>query len=150
MPRLSDDCGTVSVTSLMRPCGRLCWPIHVLRTFTAQDGCGQQRTYVQTIAFNDTTAPVITSSPADATYQVSAGEDIPVEFPEAEDACGHVSIRLSTYAPHKGGRVHSDPDLHGMDDCGNETIVTQLVTVNFTLGCDDPAATNYDASGCRW
>ena len=143
----SDDCGTVSVNYTDETvAGDCAGQYTVLRTFTAEDGCGNSSTHVQTIAFNDTTAPVIISSPADSTYQVSAGEDIPVEFPEAEDACGTVNITYVDVCSAQGvGGYTATRTFTVVDDCGNETIVTQAVTVNFNLGCDDPAATNYDA-----
>ena len=143
----TDDCGTVSVTFADETIAGACAGQYtVLRTFTAADGCGNSATYVQSIEFNDTTAPVILSSPADANYQVSAGEVIPVEYPVAEDACGTVSIAFVDVCTEQGvGGYTATRTFTVSDDCGNETVVTQLVTVTFILGCDDPAAVNYDA-----
>ena len=118
----------------------------VLRTFTAEDGCGNSATHLQSIVFTDTTAPVVTAAPADTSYQVVAGQTIPVDLPEAEDACGAVTTSPSSTCARIRGSVASPPrgPSRSADDCGNTTEVAQVITVTFALGCDDPAALNFD------
>ena len=142
----SDDCGNVLVTYSDEIVAGDCtgqWT--VVRTFTAVDGCGNSADYVQNIAFEDTTAPALTLIPADTTYTVTAGEEIPVDYPQAEDACGAVSMSFVD--------VCSDQELGGYtaqrvftisDDCGNTVDVTQVIVVSYLLGCNDPDAVNYD------
>ena len=78
----SDDCGSVTVTySDETVAGDCSGNFTILRTFTAEDGCGNSTTHVQSIVFTDTTAPVVTAAPADTTYQVVAGQTIPVDCP---------------------------------------------------------------------
>ena len=60
------------------------------RTFTATDDCGNSTTGVQTITVTDTSAPEFTFVPADFTAECS--EELPAEFPTAEDNCGEVTI----------------------------------------------------------
>ena len=142
----SDDCGSVTVTyDDETVAGDCAGNYTVLRTFTAEDGCGNSSTYVQTIEFTDTTAPVVLSAPADTSYQVFAGQTIPVELPEAEDACGTVSTSFVDVCTEQGlGGYTAVRTFTITDDCGNSTEVTQTVNVTFSLGCDDPAAINYD------
>src|SRR5439155_6024013 len=44
----------------------------ISRTYQATDACGNASRATQTITINDTTAPIITSTPADATVQCAA------------------------------------------------------------------------------
>ena len=142
----SDDCGSVTVTySDETVAGDCTGNYTVLRTFTAEDGCGNSSTYLQTIEFTDTTAPVVLSAPADTSYQVFAGQTIPVEFPEAEDACGTVSMSFVDVCTDQAlGGYTATRTFTITDDCGNSTEVMQSINVTFELGCDDPAALNYD------
>ena len=144
----SDDCGSVTVTYADETVAGDCTGNYtVLRTFTAEDGCGNSSTYLQTIEFTDTTAPVVLSAPGDTSYAVFAGQTIPVEFPEAEDACGTVDMTFVDVCTDQGlGGYTAERTFTITDDCGNATEVTQTVTVTFALGCDDPAAVNYDAT----
>ncbi len=75
-PELSDDCGnTGSVTVI----------------FIAKDDCGNaSSTDPATFSVVDTTPPEFTSVPADAT--IECVDDVEFGTPEAEDACGAVTI----------------------------------------------------------
>lgn len=142
----SDDCGSVMIShSDSTVLGSCAGQFTVIRTFVAEDGCGNQTEYVQTFVFEDTTAPVVLTMPADTSYEVLAGEEIPVEFPIAEDACGAINITFTDLC--------SDIELGGFnairtfaieDECGNITEVVQTITVTFATGCNDPEAVNYD------
>ena len=142
----SDDCGSVTVTySDETVQGDCSGDFTVLRTFTAEDGCGNATTHVQSIVFTDNTAPVVTFAPADTSYLVTAGEAIPTDMPVAEDACGDVTTTFVDVCTDQGlGGYTATRTFTITDDCGNSTEVTQAITVTFTLGCDDPAATNFD------
>jgi hypothetical protein len=142
----SDDCGSVTLTySDETVQGDCAGDFTVLRTFTAEDGCGNSATHLQTIVFTDNTAPVVTSAPADTSYQVVAGQSIPVDLPEAEDACGTVTITFVDVCTEQGlGGYTATRTFTIADDCGNSTEVAQAITVSFALGCDDPAALNFD------
>jgi len=142
----SDDCGSVTVTSSDETIqGECSGDFTVLRTFTAEDGCGNSDTYVQSFIFTDTTAPVVTAVPADTSYQVVAGQAMPADLPDAEDACGTVDITFEDLCTDQGlGGFSATRTFTITDDCGNSTQVTQEVTVTFSLGCDDPDAVNFD------
>ena len=142
----SDDCGSVTVTySDETVQGDCAGDFTVLRTFTAEDGCGNSATHLQTIVFTDNTAPVVISTPADTSYQVVAGQSIPVDLPEAEDACDAVTITFVDVCTEQGlGGYAATRTFTIADDCGNSTEVAQVITVTFALGCDDPAALNFD------
>ena len=142
----ADDCGSVSLTYADETVEGDCSGNYtVVRTFTAQDGCGNSSTHVQNIVFTDTTAPVVLTFPADAAYQVVAGEAIPVEFPIAEDACGQVNITFADLCTDMAiGGFNAVRTFTITDDCGNTTEVAQNISVTFATGCDDPTALNYD------
>ena len=142
----SDDCGAVTITQSDETVpGECLGNFTILRTFTAEDGCGNSTTHVQSIEFTDTTAPAVTSVPADTNYVVVAGQTLPVDLPEAEDACGLVEITFLDVCTAQGlGGYSATRTFTISDDCGNTTSVDQEITVSFVLGCDDPAALNYD------
>ena len=142
----SDDCGSVTITQSDETVpGECLGNFTILRTFTAEDGCGNSATHVQSIVFSDNTAPLVTSVPADTNYVVVAGQTLPVDLPEAEDACGLVEITFLDVCTAQGlGGYSATRTFTISDDCGNTTAVDQEITVSFVLGCDDPAALNYD------
>jgi len=142
----SDDCGSVTITQNDETVpGECLGNFTILRTFTAEDGCGNSATHVQSIVFTDNTAPAVTSVPADTNYVVVAGQTFPVDLPEAEDACGLVEITFLDVCTAQGlGGYSATRTFTISDDCGNSTAVDQEITVSFVLGCDDPAALNYD------
>ena len=130
----SDDCGSVTVTySDETIAGDCSGNFTVLRTFTAEDGCGNSTTHVQSIVFTDTTAPVVTAAPADTTYQVVAGQTIPVDLPgrrRLRHGGHHLRRRV-----HRTGTPGFTPRVFTVsDDCGNSTQVDQEITVTFALG----------------
>ena len=88
---------------------------------------------------------MVISTPADTSYQVVAGQSIPVDLPEAEDACDAVTITFVDVCTEQGlGGYAATRTFTIADACGNSTEVAQVITVTFALGCDDPAALNFD------
>ena len=66
-------------------------------------------------------------------------------MPEAEDARGTVTITFVDVCTEQGlGGYAATRTFTIADDCGNSTEVAQVITVTFALGCDDPAALNFD------
>jgi hypothetical protein len=58
----------------------------LVRTYTANDGCGNESTATQYITITDTTAPVIVGVPEDATVEC---DEVPTPQVTATDACGY-------------------------------------------------------------
>ena len=147
MPEAQDNCGQAMLTySDSTVAGECTGDYTVLRTFIAEDECGNTSSYVQNIVFTDTTAPAVLSVPADTTYVVMAGEAIPSEMPVAEDLCGSVSISFLDICSAQGlGGYTASRVFTITDDCGNAVDVAQQINVTFTLGCDDPDAANFNA-----
>ncbi|MGZ5528506.1 MAG: beta strand repeat-containing protein, partial [Limisphaerales bacterium] len=133
----SDDCSSVTVTHLSDSVTSSNCPNHftVTRTYVATDACGNSSSASQTITVHDTTGPVITGFPADATYSCSASvpaaDDGAVS---ATDACGgSVSVTHSDDAVTAGScanRYTIARTYTATDACGNSTTQTQNITVN--------------------
>src|SRR5439155_26467494 len=94
----------------------------VKRTYTATDACGNSSSLTQTITVNDTTAPVITSIPADVTVQC------PTAIPAANnsavvatDNCGGTPVI-----------AHTDQTIPG--NCVNNFVVKRTYTATDACG----------------
>ena len=111
------------------------------KTCTAMDECGNSVTSVVNVYINDTTAPELMGVPAD--QDVECGDEIPDAFVTAMDNCDdELEIILS------GDTEYNDcGDLFTRtwtvaDDCGNETSLTQVITIIDTTApdsSDEPA-----------
>jgi nucleoid-associated protein YejK len=112
--------------------------ITIQRTYIATDACGNSSSKTQTITVNGTTAPTITTFPADATYScanvVPAANDSLIT---ATDNCGGVSVTIT----HDADRISESncPNhfiisriYHATDGCGNSISQTQTITVHDT------------------
>jgi large repetitive protein len=134
----TDNCGDVTITYadsdlLTDNCAGF-----YVRTFTAVDECGNSATATQIIDIIDTTAPVITACPADASYDCLA--DVPAAntaLVSATDVCSDVTIVLHS-------EVTDGDECEGVivrtyratDVCGNFSDCVQVITYN-----DDVAPT---------
>jgi len=100
----------------------------VIRTWTATDACGNSTSYTQTISANDTEAPVLLGVPADET--VSCDEEISNALVFAQDNC---SADLTVLADSQTEYLDCGSQITRtwttVDDCGNETIAIQVVTI---------------------
>jgi large repetitive protein len=128
----TDNCGDVTITytdSNLLPDN--CAGYYV-RTFTAVDACGNSATATQNINIIDTTAPVITACPADASYSCLA--DVPAAntaLVSATDVCSDVTIVLHS-------EVATGNDCQGTivrtyratDACGNFSNCVQVINYN--------------------
>jgi hypothetical protein len=128
----TDNCGDVTITytdSNLLPDN--CAGYYV-RTFTAVDACGNSATATQNINIIDTTAPVITACPADASYSCLA--DVPAAntaLVSATDVCSDVTIVLHS-------EVATGNDCQGtivrtyraIDACGNFSNCVQVINYN--------------------
>ncbi|NNL80499.1 MAG: T9SS type A sorting domain-containing protein [Flavobacteriaceae bacterium] len=110
----------------------------MVRTWTFADNCGNTSSVSQTITVNDDTAPVAPAAPADITVECS--DDVPPASDlKATDNCGGVIDGVSTDVSDNG----SCPEVITRtwtftDACGNQSSVSQLITINDTT---DPVIT---------
>ena len=139
------DCGSVSISDpsddiQAGSCGT---SYTIFRTWTATDECGNASTFTQTIMVTDNEAPVFTSFPADVTY--TAGDDMEVMEPTAEDDCNEVTISYSDSQDNSNVEITViTRTWTATDACGNSVSADQIITVNEVLGCMDDTACNYD------
>ncbi|MDC9722710.1 MAG: gliding motility-associated C-terminal domain-containing protein [Urechidicola sp.] len=105
----------------------------VTRTFTITDGCGNTATDTQTITVQDTTAPTFNESlPVDTTVEC---DNVPTaDTLTADDNCSTATVTYNE--TRTDGSCANDYTLTRVwtatDDCGLETVHTQIVTVQDT------------------
>ncbi len=159
----SDACGTASVDFDETTSSGLCAGNYMItRTWTATDDCGNETIHVQTITVEDNEGPSFNESlPTDATVDCDA---IPSAATlTASDVCGIASVDFdeTTTSGLCLGDYTITRTWTATDDCGNETIHVQTITVednegpsfneslptNTTVGCDEiPSAETLTAS----
>ncbi|MBK8968294.1 MAG: HYR domain-containing protein [Lewinellaceae bacterium] len=136
----------------------------IIRTWTAEDDCGNSTYFVQTIIVNDTEAPVLGVTPLD--LNLDCIEDVPAAPAQwATDNCGVVFIDFSESADPGPVSCPNSTVITRMwiasDLCGNTTSWWQTITVqdneppvlavtpiDFTVECSDevPLAPSQSAS----
>ncbi|MGB1122000.1 MAG: hypothetical protein ACPG08_00650, partial [Flavobacteriales bacterium] len=139
------DCGSVSISepSDNIEAGSCGTSYTIFRTWTATDECGNASTFTQTIMVTDNEAPVFTSFPEDVTY--TAGEEMEVMEPTAEDDCNEVTIAYSDSQDDSNVEITTiTRTWTATDACGNSVSADQVITVNEVLGCMDDTACNYN------
>ena len=146
---VSDNCqdATFTVSEEIIP-GNCPQEMTIIRTYTADDGCGNTATGVQTITITDTTAPEIQNPPVDVTVQCD--EAVPAYAPIWTDDCGTVSETAISSTSIDGCTEIQSIVFTATDECGNESSVTRTVTIvdttpptiavdgDLTLDCSDP------------
>ena len=103
------------------------------RTWTAVDDCGNEKTETQVITVEDTTEPEISGIPSDITVECGA---IPnAAQPTATDNCDS-NVVLTFDEVQNGGNCADNYTLTriwtAVDNCGNETVETQIISVQDT------------------
>ena len=151
----SDNCSGAEVTVEEEVVAGDCpQSYQIVRSFTATDNCGNFSEASQTITVQDTTAPELTV-PMDYTAECSDAH--PLEDATATDNCGMVSIAMDadTVAGACAQSYVVTRTFTASDECGNETTLSQTITIedttapsfnealpgDMTAECDDvPAA----------
>ena len=107
----------------------------ITRTWTAIDACGNSASCAQVITVVDTTAPVITSSPAGISVQCT--DEVPasdISLVTATDNCGEVTITHELDASDGNSCPETITRTYrASDGCGNFTEVTQTIEINDTI-----------------
>ena len=128
----ADNCTAVPIVEFVSDVsdGNTC-PEAITRTYSVKDNCGNSTNVTQTITVSDVTPPTA-SNPTNINIPLAPtpGPDINVVLDEA-DNCTALPIVAFVSEQSDGGdcpevitRIYSVTD-----DCGNETLVTQLVVI---------------------
>ncbi|ATL48410.1 hypothetical protein COR50_15260 [Chitinophaga caeni] len=127
----SDNCGTavVSLISNNTIPGACPGSYQIVRTWEAEDQCGNTATHTQTITVEDNVAPVIQAKPADITVECSAIPAVPTLT--ATDNCdADVPVQLVSETTSGSGCSYTITRVwRATDDCGNFDEHTQVITV---------------------
>ena len=147
----TDNCGMVSIEEVADTAYSCTNGYVVTRAFTATDECGNDTTLTQTITIQDTTNPELTI-PAD--YTAECSDNHPLEDATATDNCGMVTIDEvadTTFSDCDGNYVVTRT-FTATDECGNDTTLTQTITIQdttnpeLTIPADYTAECSEDAS----
>jgi hypothetical protein len=130
----SDECSSATVTFVDVTTDGMCIDSYTIaRTFTATDECGNTALFTQTITVEDTTNPEVTQ-PDDL---VVGCNNVPAQNPNAvvaTDNCDtNVTISVSDSDPVDADNCPNNDTFirtfTATDNCGNSTVVTQMITV---------------------
>jgi hypothetical protein len=135
----TDNCGSVTVTHEGDVSDGLSCPETITRTYRATDDCGNFAECTQTIAVNDTEAPVVTC-PVDIVVSVPFGQtEAVVEFTASvSDNCSNATVSCDPPSGSSFPLGVTTVTCTGVDDCGNTGNCTFTVTV--TEGSAPPVA----------
>ncbi len=130
----SDNCGTATVVYNETTTAGSCANEYTLtRSWTAEDVCGNQTIHTQIVSVQDTTAPVFNEAlPANLTVDCDA---IPTaDVLTASDNCGTATVvyNETTTAGSCANEYTLTRSWTAEDECGNQTIHTQIVSVQDT------------------
>jgi Cohesin domain len=132
---------TVAPTAVTTP-GACANQFTMVRTWTFADPCGNQSSVSQTITVNDNTAPVAPAAPANVTVQCADDIPPPVSLTATDNCNG--SITVSPTAVITPGTCEDKFTMVRTwtfaDVCGNQSSVSQTITVNDNIAPVAPAA----------
>ncbi len=154
----SDNCDLdVSITLNADIISTLCNNQRMVRTWIAEDNCGNESFYTQTINIIDTTAPQLSGVPADVTIECTETPNDPVVT--AFDNCdNNPDIILDVFVTSDDCFTYLERTWTATDDCGNSYSETQVVTItDFTnpvldwthpdlIGQSDGGIINYECT----
>jgi len=122
-----DNCNEVTVTSSDVETGDACETI-ITRTWTATDACGNNTSGVQTITIVDTTAPELFGVPADAIVECG-NIPAPATVTTSDNCDQAVEIEYTETEEPNGCELIITRTWRAVDECANQTIATQTLTV---------------------
>ncbi len=122
-----DNCGGVEL-NFAEAINELDCGYELIRTWTAIDECGNQNVATQTVTVVDTTEPDVISAPQDITLECDQPEPVvaPVFADNCDDDLEIVAISGITNVNDCGFTI--ERAWTAIDDCGNSTTVTQVIT----------------------
>ena len=130
-PTITDNCDNdITISFNETRADGACFDVYTLtRTWTATDNCGNTETKIQTILVEDTTNPILTGIPSDATVHC---DEIPaIANPNATDNCDtNVLITFNESQSGSGSNQYIlTRSWTATDNCNNSVIGTQTITV---------------------
>ncbi|MFK7806379.1 MAG: hypothetical protein AB8F74_01135, partial [Saprospiraceae bacterium] len=129
-----DNCDgdiTVSPTVVVTP-GSCVNNFVEVRTWTFVDVCGNESSISQTITVNDDTAPAAPAAPADEMLQCATDVSAPIDLTAVDNCDGDITVS-PTVVVTPGSCVNNFVEVRTwtfVDLCGNESSVSQTITVN--------------------
>ena len=136
--------GTGFVTGSDVSDGMSC-PETITRTWTYTDACGNTASTSQTIIVHDMIPP--TASNPDTIF-VNSGDPIPnpdvLVVTDEDDNCGIATVSFVSDVNDSDTCETITRTYSVMDDCGNETLATQIITYCHSLSFEDLSATTID------
>jgi len=125
----------------------------ITRTWTATDACGNSSSQSQVVTVVDTTPPVLSGVPDDASYQCRA--DVPdAPTVTASDNCGDATVSLEENESNPGSDCQNTitRTWTATDACGNTSSMTQTIQVDDTtppeISCPPDVEISSDPDSC--
>ena len=132
----TDNCGDATVTLTETINSGSCDNDYTLiRTWVAQDACGNETSHTQTITVQDTTAPTFNENlPTDIIVEC---DNVPAAANlTATDSCGAATVNFSENIDNSNSSCIGEYIIERIwiasDSCGNESIHIQIITVQDT------------------
>src|SRR5690606_28699324 len=137
----SDLCSDVTWTNDFDALANDC-SAAVTVTFTASDACGNTATTSATFTVQDTTAPVAPEAPADVTASCAAGVPAMVSLTATDNCSGDIVVEgVDVTTPGAcAGSYTIVRTWTFVDACGNQSAVSQTISVNDTIAPEAPEA----------
>ena len=127
----SDNCDSnPTVTFNERQTGTDCTNFVLVREWTVTDACGNSNVYTQNISLTDTTPPIFTTVPPNAT--VDCSDVLPATDPDVSDDCDIDPSIIFDESRQDGscsGEYILTRTWTASDRCGNMATATQVLTV---------------------
>jgi len=135
IPNVSDNCSTPVVTFVSDTSNNQTCPETITRLYRVTDACNNSIDVPQTIIINDDMAPELVS-PLDPNIVISCGEIPEVPVVEFIDNCtANVTVNYEeTTIPVNDTTYTLIRRWTVSDDCNNEDVFTQEISVNGNLG----------------
>ncbi len=153
--RATDDCDDdvdIAFAETVEKTGNC--PYYIIRTWTAEDNCGNTASASQTITVTDDTTPMLVGLPSESSIWVKCGEIPSVPHVVAVDACDKdinvqfIEIKVAENDDNCSYNLHRT--WTATDDCGNTAEFSQIIDVLDNMPpqlLDLPSATSIVACG---
>jgi len=130
VPIVSDNCSEVNISHSDVPGNEACVS-GLSRTWIATDACGNQSTFIQQIFIVDTTAPVFTEFPEDATFSCEDILNIGDEVISYNDNCSNVELSIEeSTLPGECEDTYTLTRTYTITDaCGNSNSADWIISV---------------------
>ncbi|MFK7806912.1 MAG: hypothetical protein AB8F74_03835, partial [Saprospiraceae bacterium] len=140
----SDFCGLddASFTLDNEVSDGLSCPETITRTYSVADDCDNISTCTQTIIIEDVTLPVAPAAPADEMVQCATDVPAPIDLTAVDNCDGDITVS-PTVVVTPGSCVNNFVEVRTwtfVDACGNESSISQTITVNDDTAPVAPAA----------